>query len=273
MCHGDGLRCVAVNAQLRVLPERIPHEDPMTDPNAAPPAAPEKAGLIEDFVDIFTSPSAVFTRRANASALLPWLIVSALLVLMLVVNRNIMAGITDAMMNKGFAAAAKANPNVTAEQMASSRGMMENFGLVSQIIGVPIGLLVVGLFTWIIGKIFGATFSYGTALMVTSFAWIPRVVEQVLLSVQGLVIDTSTFTSPYQVSLGAMRFMDSATMHPALVGVLSRLDIITIWVVFLTATGLVYAGKMERKKMMLAAVVIWLVGTLPAIYGAFKAVG
>lgn len=243
----------------------------MTDPNAVPSTAPEKAGLIEDFVDIFTSPSAVFSRRANASAFLPWLIVAVLMIGLILVNRNVMANINDAMMNRGIEKVMAANPSIPAEQIATQKAMMEKFAPVGAIVAPPILLLVIGLVTWVIGKIFGGTLKPGTGVLITAYAFIPRVVEQILLSIQGLVLDTSTFTSPYQVSLGAARFVNRAAMSPALVGALASVDVIAIWGAFLTATGLVYAGKVPREKLITVAVVIWLITLLMNIWGAFNA--
>ena len=95
----------------------------MTDPAAAPaPSQPEKTNLFDDFVDIFASPAAVFARRATSSPALPFFVVSALIVGMFFVNRNLMAPIMDAEMQKGLEAAMKANPNLTPEMQSGRRG-------------------------------------------------------------------------------------------------------------------------------------------------------
>ncbi len=47
----------------------------------APPPKQEKASLLDDFMDIFYAPSAVYARRANKSFWVPLLIISVLTVI------------------------------------------------------------------------------------------------------------------------------------------------------------------------------------------------
>jgi hypothetical protein len=244
----------------------------MTDPAAAPaPAQPEKANLFEDFVDIFGSPATVFARRATSSPMMPFLIVCVLLIGMFVVNKNLMAPIMDAEMQKGFEAAMKANPNLTPEMMERMKGTTQTFAVVGAAVFVPISVLVLGLVTWAVGRAFGGTLSYGSAVLIASFAWIPRVVEAVLNSVQGLVLDVSKMTSHYQLTLSAARFLDPSTASPMVLGLLGRVDLITIWVTVLVSIGLVAAGKMPKEKVIVAGIVMWVVGAIPALYGAWRA--
>jgi hypothetical protein len=50
-----------------------------------------------------------------------------------------------------------------------------------------------------------------------------------------------------------------------------RVDLITLWVTMLFAIGLVAAGKVPREKMVMAGVSMWVIGSLPALYGAWRA--
>src|SRR6478672_4371229 len=58
-------------------------------PTTAEPKKPEKASLLDDFMDIFYAPSAVFARRANSSFWIPLLIVSLLLGVIFFANRDL----------------------------------------------------------------------------------------------------------------------------------------------------------------------------------------
>lgn len=243
----------------------------MTDPVAAPtPAQPEKANLIDDFVDIFGSPAKVFARRATASPMLPFLIVSVLIIGMFIVNRNMMAPIMDAEMQKGFDAAMKTNPSLTPAMMEQSKGMMQKFSVVGAVIFVPVTLLVLALVAWGVGRVLGGTLSYGTGLLIASFAWLPRVVEAVINSAQALMLDVGKMTSHYQLTLSAARFLDVSTAAPMVLGLLGRVDLITLWVTVLFAIGLVAAGKVPKEKMVVAGIAMWVIGSLPALYGAWR---
>ncbi|MFI5310707.1 MAG: YIP1 family protein [Gemmatimonadales bacterium] len=244
----------------------------MTDPAAAPtPAPPEKASLIDDFVDIFGSPAKVFARRASASPALPFLLVSVLVIGMFLVNKNMMAPIMDAEVQKSLDAAMKANPNLTPALAEQSKGMMQKFAVVGAVVFVPVTLLCLALVAWIVGRVLGGTLSYGTALLIASFAWLPRVVEAVLNSVQALVLDVGKMTSHYELTLSAARFVDVSTASPITLALLGRVDLITLWVTVLFAIGLVAAGKVPKEKMVVAGLMMWVIGSLPQLYGAFRA--
>ncbi|MFI5311359.1 MAG: YIP1 family protein [Gemmatimonadales bacterium] len=244
----------------------------MTDPAGAPAAPqPEKANLIDDFLDIFGSPATVFARRAAANPMPYFLIVSLLLIGMFFVNRNMMAPIMDAEMQKGFEAAMKQNPQLTPEVVEKSKAMMMSISTITVIVVLPCSLLLLALVAWIVGKLLGGTLSYGTALLISSFAWLPRVVEAVINSVQGLLMDVTKMTSHYQLTLSAARFLDAATASPMMLALTGRVDLITLWVTALFAVGLVYAGKVPKAQMIVAGLAMWVIGAIPAVWGALRA--
>jgi hypothetical protein len=117
----------------------------MDDQTATP--APQKAGLVEDFIDIFASPAKVFARRVNANAVVPWLIVSVVLIALFFASRNALQPIYDGEMARGVEQAMKQNPKLTPEVMEQSKGMMATIATVSVLAGIPIGLLGLGLVT------------------------------------------------------------------------------------------------------------------------------
>jgi len=87
----------------------------MTEATASP--SPAKAGIWEDFIDIFYQPSQVFERRRDGKfgmALLALVILSGVLFLAL---KNGLAPVMDAEMAKAAAAMAAKNPQITADQI------------------------------------------------------------------------------------------------------------------------------------------------------------
>jgi hypothetical protein len=154
--------------------------------------------------------------------------------------------------------------------MDKQRPMMQMSANIFAVAGMPIALLVLGLATWGVGKLFGGTLSYGTGLMIACYAWVPRVIAGILVDIQGLVMDTSKLTSQYQLSLSPARFLDPATASPSLLALLGRLDLFTLWTTVLLAIGLVVAGKVAKEKQILVGATMWVLGSLPAVLQALR---
>ncbi len=72
--------------------------------------------------------------------------------------------------------------------------------------------------------------------------------------------------------MGPGYFID-ATAQPILAAVVGRLDIFTIWVTALLAIGLHVVGKIPSSKAAIAAIIVWILGALPGLYGAMKLAG
>src|SRR5438270_13771267 len=87
--------------------------------------APSKAGLWEDFVDIFYAPSSVFARRADGKFGLPLLFLIVVATVLVFLTKNAMQPIMDAEFARQSAAAMRRNPAITQEQMARRRGLFE----------------------------------------------------------------------------------------------------------------------------------------------------
>jgi hypothetical protein len=252
----------------------------MTDPNgssvsleplAPTPAAEQPASWWEDFIDIFYMPSTVYARRANAGFGVPMLVVTLLLGAVILAMSNAMQPIMDAEFQRGAAIAMKNNPQITAEMMEKSRAIGEKISKFGAVFFIPIGLFLIGLVAWIVGKFFDAKVSLSQAMLIVSFAWIPRVIEAVLSGVQGLLLDPASLNGRYRISLGVGRFFDPDVASPMLLALVGRLDLFTIWVTVLIGIGLSVIGKIPRSRAMIAAAIVWLIGALPGILQAARA--
>jgi hypothetical protein len=230
------------------------------------PEAAAKASVFEDFIDIFTSPAKVFARRVKANPMVPWLVVSVVVIALFFASRNVLASMFDAEMQRGIDAAMKANPNLTAEQMEKGRPMMNMVVTGGAVIGIPCILLILGLVTWLVGKMMGATLTYSTALLIAAYSWMPRIVEALLNLGQGLLLDASKLTSHFQLGLGVGRFMDPHAPTQGLTQFLARIDVFTLWVTFLLVTGLINAGKLDKSKALPTGVILWFVGAIPSLW-------
>lgn len=238
----------------------------MTAPVDSPTAAsPEQSSIFEDLIDVFFAPAAMFARRAGRSPWLPFLLVSILLVGMYFVNIGNMQGIFDREVERAVAQAVEKNPNMTEAQVIGMRRITEASMKWGALVFMPIILLLLALATLVVGKLVGGTLGYGTALMIASFAYMPKLVDFALVAVQALIFGTASYVGRYQFSLGVGRFLDSSG-NQGLYNFLGRMDLITIWVTVLLAIGLVHAAKVPKSKAVGAGVLLWCIGALPAVW-------
>ncbi len=236
----------------------------------AAPAPAKPASRWEDFIDIFYAPSSVYQRRAHSGFGIPMLVVTVLVGVIALANMGVMQPIMDAEFTRATAAAMKKNPQLTAEMMEKGRAIGETFAKIGAFIFVPIAIFLTGLALWVIGKFFDAKESLAAAIMVASYAYVPRIVEGIVNGVQGLLMDPASLDGRYRISLGLGRFLDPNTASPTLLAVLGRVDLFTIWVTVLLAIGLSVTGKIPRSKAAMAAVLVWIAGALPALLGAAR---
>lgn len=224
----------------------------------------------EDFVDIFASPSAVFARRENGNAWLPILIVTLTIGILFLATKGLLQPMMDAEFQRGAAAAMRKNPQLTEEQMASMRNWQEKLLGVFLFVFVPLGIFLNGLALWLIGKLFDARETLRTAVIVATYAFIPRIVEAIINPVQALILDPASMTSHYALTLGVGRFMNPDTASPFALALLGRIDLFTIWVTVLLAIGLSVTGRIPRARAAMAAACVWMIGALPALLGALR---
>jgi hypothetical protein len=172
-----------------------------------------------------------------------------------------------------FTRAMSRNPNITPEQMAGAKKMSGIFGLVGLAVGFPIGMIVLGLVLWGVGKLVESEASLAVALMIVVYSQIPRILQSVLGLVQGLLMDASSLRSLYSVSFSPARFLDPDTTSAVLLTLAGRFDLFLLWSALLMAIGLQVLGKVGRVQSYVAAAIVWLVGAIPALAGALSSRG
>jgi hypothetical protein len=245
--------------------------DVSTTPPSGPPPAPAKASVWEDFLDIFYAPSAVFARRERGSVWIPMLVVTVLIGTFFTLNSGMLEPMMDAEFRRSMAAAAEGGgPRPTTEQLDQIRAFGATMGKIMAFASMPIAILLVGAALWFAGKLVSARQTFHAALVVTAYAYMPKVLESLLVSVQGLLLDTSTLTGRFQLTFGIGRFLDPDTTSPVLLALLGRVDVFTLWVTVLLAIGLAVTGRVSKAQAAIAAAVVWLVGALPTVLPALR---
>lgn len=227
----------------------------------APPAQPS---FWEDVIDIFVHPAEVYRRRKDKSAWPPMLFVAVLIGVITFATFNTLSPIFEAEFARNTAKAIAQNP-----QAAASMGKMRDVSLniARYAIGpmMLISMFVLGVVTWLVSKLFGAKTTFNEGLVVAAWAYFPRVLSSVAGGVQGLLLDTSTLTSAQQISLSPARFFDPDATNPILFALLGRLDVTILWETALLAVGIYVTGKIAKGSAVWFGVLIWLIGSLPAI--------
>jgi hypothetical protein len=230
-----------------------------------PRATAEPTSKWEDYIDIFYAPSTVFARRATSGFLLPMVVVTLVAGALFLLNSGVWSEVMKAEMTRAMA---RQSRTLTPEQMEQARRVGGTISRIGVLIFIPIGILFTGLALWLVGKLFEAKETFGQALMISSYAYLPRVLEGIATSIQGLVLDPSSFTGRWKVSLGLGRFLDPDTASPVLLALLGRVDVFTIWVTVLLAIGLSVVGRIPRSRAALAGAIVWVLGAIPLLLQA-----
>jgi hypothetical protein len=244
-----------------------PSADELTTPPA--PVSP-KTPIWEDFIDIFHSPSDVFARRQNSSVFVPILIITLLLGGLNLAFSGVLSPVRDAEFNRVVAAQMKANPQLTAENMETGRKIGDVVSKVGVFVFAPIGILVLGLVVWVVGKLVEATEPISAAIVIATYSFVPRVLESVLNGVQGLLMDPASLTGLASLSLSPARFLNPETTSPLMLGIAAHFDVFAIWTTVLIVIGLSVIGKIPRSRAAIAGVGLWVLGFLPAIIQAVR---
>jgi Yip1-like protein len=232
--------------------------------------APSKTSLWEDFVDIFYAPSAVFARRADGKfglALLLLIVVGAVLVF---ITKNAMQPIMDSEFARQTAAAMRKNPNITAEQMAGSRNFFETVAPLFFAIGLAISVFGTGLILWLVSKLFDAKETLTAAFMIATYSEVPRIVQILVNAAQALFMSPDKLNAINSVGFNPARFMDPDHASPIAIALASRFDLFTIWVTVLLGIGIYVVGRVSKQQATIAAALTWLIGSLPAVFGALR---
>lgn len=233
------------------------------------PAAP-RAGLWEDFVDIFYAPSTVFARRSDGKFGYALLFLTIAGIVLFFLTKNAMQPVMDAEFAFRSEEMMRSNPQMTAEQLSAGRGFFETFAPLIVAVTFPLTVVLTGVVLWGMGKLFDAGEPLAAAIMVSTYSQVPRLLQFLSNAAQGLLMSPEKMTSMNSVSFSLARFMDPVNSSPVLLAFASRVDLFTIWVTVLLAIGLHVVGRIPKQSAAIAAAITWLVGAIPVLFGALR---
>lgn len=235
------------------------------------PAAVKQPSLWEDLLEIFYAPRAVFERRRETPAFgLALLLLVLLAIGLTLAFASLTEPIFAAEFNRGMAAQAKNNPQMTPEVIAKARSFSMKFTPVIVAFFSAVGPLLIGLTAWLVAKLFDSKAQLGQMMMVATYAMFPRLLEAILNAVQMLVLPEDSIKGRYSVSLGLGRFLNPDTQQ-LLLSILGRVDLFTLWVTFIIVVGIAVMGRISMARAAMAGVLVWIVGALPGLWGGIQA--
>jgi len=235
------------------------------------PAATSRAAIWEDFIDIFYAPGAVFRRRENGSFFVPLVVVTIVCGVLFYLNSGALQPVFDAEFDRQMSVAMRQNPNIPPEAVERIRGFGMRMQQIGMFVFIPLAIVGVGIATWLAGKLVDAKQTFRAAMVVAAYAYAPRILDMVLHGLQGLFLDPAQLDGRFRLSIGVGRFLDPDTVSPMLLAVVGRIDLITLWITVLIAIGICVTGRIPMRKAAIAAAIVWLVGALPLILGALRA--
>ena len=240
----------------------------MSQPNVVTTSAPSSS-LWEDFIDIIVSPASVFRRRERGSWLIPLLIVTVAIGLIAFASRGVLQPVMDAEFERA-ADQMRRNPQVTEDMIERTRGFFEFSRTYGAIIFTPIAIVVVGFMTWLVGKLVDSKQELHAAMMVAAYSYVPRVIQAIFNAIQGLVLKPEQLNSLFKLSISPARFLDPNTANPVVLQMLNRFEVFTIWETVLLAIGVYVTGRISKNQAIVAGILFWLVGSIPAVLGALR---
>jgi hypothetical protein len=230
-----------------------------TEPTVAPV---EKASRWEDFIDVIFSPGQLYRRRADEGWFRPFLILSAINVVLYYVLLPVTGPMIEAAMLEN------APPNVTAAQVQQGATMMKyGMGILAPVMYL---LMIAGtaLAIKLVSTLIDRGTSWRQAFVITTYAHFITVIQSLVVSIVAFIKSlTGAQPSGTDASFGLLRFVDIGR-DPVMRALLARTDLFAIWIAVLFAVGLVHVAKMPLTKAIITAVIVWALIALPSLAGA-----
>jgi hypothetical protein len=228
--------------------------------------------VFEDILEIFYAPATVFARRRETPAFFLALLIFAVLVLGLTIAfKGMMEPIFNAEFDRGMAIAMKQNPQMTQEMADKGRAFAGKFMYFGVAIYALVTPLLLGLCLWIVGKVLSSRAELAQMMMAATYGMYPRVIESITGAAQTLIMPEEALKSRYALQFGWARFLDPDHTNLLLLAIAGRVDLFTLWITFLFGVGLHVLGKVPKGLAAVGAILMWIIGGLPAIWGAVRA--
>jgi len=226
------------------------------------PEAEPKPNPFQRIIGVLFSPDATFASIARRP---DWVVPLVLIVVLSLANGLLISSRLD------FGAPAREamsqNKNVSQEQIDRTEKMAVGMGKVAKfiapVISIIVLLIVAGVLLVAI-RVMGGEGDFKQAFSVTCYAWIPNIIQSVVLTIIILAKGATAInpqTIPTIVRSNPAFLVDMKT-QPMAFALLSSLDIFTIWVLVLLIIGFAYVGRISKAKSAAVIISLWFVTIL-----------
>ena len=153
--------------------------------------------------------------------------------------------------------------NMTSEEIDQAVEMQMKFvpimGYIAPPIAVPIASIIIAFFLWLAFMATGGSAKFVGCWRVFTWAQIPPVLKAVLFWIISYVKEPNTMDIANPIATNPAAFLVREDVAKPLYAVLSRLDIFSLWMLFLLIVGM--SAESKKSKGLSAAVVIglWLI--------------
>lgn len=242
----------------------------MSEATVSTSTSPTFGQVFEDLLESLWAPGNVGARARNRGVGKYIIVLTVLTCIVAFATKGLIQPWLDGTFDLSIAqAAAKGKP--MPDNAIEAGRKFAGFGfLASALFMAPFAALFSGAFLWIAGKIVKAPLTFGQAALVALLGFVPRVVSFIVSGIEGALMDSSVAVSLYDLSIGPARFMDAKTVSPAVMALVSSLDLFSIWQLVIYAAAVATVARVQRSTGIVAAVVAWAIGAamslLPAVF-------
>ncbi len=241
----------------------------MSETTEGTPAAAAKGNVLEELVDMLVAPARAFAALRTRGAWPHVIILSLLTLVVVVALRGLLEPFLEANMALAMRQAAAKGQAVPPEA-ARAMGSFAWWGFVfSSVFTVGLAALFGGAALWAAGLLFKVALPFQRAVVIGAVAAVTVPFSMLAMALQGAVLDPAAIRGLTDASLGPARFFDPATTSPALLAMVSRVDLLGLWAVVLQAIGVSVIAGVPRKTGWAVAGLAWalsvILGTMVSV--------
>jgi hypothetical protein len=231
-----------------------------TSMEGAPAAA--RGNVLEELVDMLVAPARAFAALRTRGAWPHVIILSLLTLVVVVALRGLLEPFLEANMAMAMRQAAAKGQTVPPEA-ARAMGSFAWWGFVfSSAFTVGFTALAGGAALWVAGLLLKVALPFQRAVVIGAVAAITVPFTMLAMGVQGAFLDPAAIRGLTDASLGPARFLDPVTTPPALLAMVTRIDLLGLWGVALQAIGVGVVAGVPRKTGWAVAGLAWALSTI-----------
>jgi hypothetical protein len=241
----------------------------MSEATDGAPVAAAKGNVLEELVDMLVAPARAFAALRTRGAWPHVIILSLLTLVVVIALRGLLEPFLEANMALALRQAAAKGQAVPPEA-ARAMGSFAWWGFVfTSAFTVGLTALLGGAALWGAGLLLKVALPFQRAVVIGAVAAVTVPFSMLAMALQGAFLDPAAIRGLTDASLGPARFLDPATTSPALLAMVSRIDLLGLWGVALQAIGVGGGAGVPRRTGWAVAGLAWalstIVSSIPAV--------